>query len=127
MVDQIKELSLQIKKERGDIYLLALLQMDELIDIWSIIISAPWITEQNRGKSFIYIRDKVAKLLTIEQMNSIARLGVFTKDIHIVEELMKYKVGTEFTHDRKVNGNVVHAGYIIASNSDASEQVELNL
>ena len=114
MVDKFKILAEQIKRDRGSVYVFAMLKMDELTEKWSIILSADWIDETSRKESFDYLFKAVKNLnLTSAEEISIARLGIFPANDHLVQELAKYKVGV-ITNER-VNGNIIHEGYILAT------------
>lgn len=119
MVEKFKLILQQIENEKGAIKLFAILKMDEITDKWTIILSASWINEENLKENFIFLRDKLSETFNREELSTIARLGIFTEKEHIVQELLKYKEGSVIEQDEKVNGNIVHEAYILASNSDA--------
>lgn len=102
-----------------DVDLLAVMKMDDLIDKWSILIAADWITSENHRQVFndfvVLIKDE----LNEEERGTIARVGVFSTKDHLVSELLNYKTGTIIT-DTKVNGNKIYEGYIIKSGGLAS-------
>lgn len=124
MVDKFLQILTQISRERGDIFLLALLKMDELTDKWSVILSAPWSTDATRQDDFIYLRGLILRTLTTEEVASIARLGIFSRESHIIEALLQYRSGTTITDGGvRVNGNLIHEGYILASNRNLLQTV----
>jgi hypothetical protein len=118
MVEKFKQLLAEIIKQKGNVYLFAILKIDELTDKWTVILSAPWINDTNIKDNFIYLRGIMIKNFNNEEMASIARLGVYTKDEHIIEELLKYKEGAMINEEVKVNGNIIHEAHILASNSN---------
>jgi hypothetical protein len=89
--------------------------MDEFLDKWTIVFSAPWSKETNRREVFELIRDEVIKTLDQQEVAEIARIAIFNKSEHLIEELLKFQSGVELK-DQKINGNVVHYAKIIKSN-----------
>lgn len=117
MVEKFKQLITKITQEKGEVYLFAVLKMDEFTDKWSIIISAPWIQQDTFKESYLYLRDAINNSFTADERATIARLGIFPKTEHIVEELLKYKEGANINGEQ-INGNFIHVGHLLASNSD---------
>jgi len=116
MVEELKKIC-QILKERGrPVWLFASLKMDELSE-WSLVISAPWLNESNRGKEFENILNLLKENMTDDKLSSIARISFLAKDDRLVEELLRKKPDDKI-EEEKVNGNIIHEGFIIESNSD---------
>jgi hypothetical protein len=115
MVENIKKILLKLNDQQKPVWLLALLKMDELVDRWSLIISAPWANEQNRDKEFGNILALLKETLTNEESSSIARVNFMNKEDHLIEQLLKKNTG-DVIKSETVNGNTVHEGYIIESN-----------
>jgi len=118
MVDKLKEILKTMKLEGNPVWLFAFLKMDEIVDKWSLIISAPWVNEENREEKFKYIINLLKSNLNEEELSSIARIVVLSKDSYLSQELLKKKSG-DLIKDEKINGNIVHDGQVIESNSDA--------
>lgn len=118
MVEKFKQLLEEIIKEKGNVYLFAILKMDEFTDKWTVILSAPWINNTNIRDNFVYLRKIMIKSFNNEEMALIARLGVYTKDEHIVGELLKYNEGATINEEVKLNGSIIHEAHILASNSN---------
>ncbi len=116
MVDKFKAMLSTIVKEKGEVSFFGILKMDELLEKWTVLLSAPWSSEATKKEDFEYIRNLIIKTLNSEEISSIARLGILSKDSHLIQLLLKYHPGTDITSDTKLNGNVIHAGSIIASN-----------
>jgi hypothetical protein len=104
------------KKQGKNIDLLAILKMDDLIDKWSIVVSAKWINDQNVKQSFNDFVKFIISGLSDEELSTIARLNVMSVDEHLAEELLKFKTGTNI-ENQKINGNQIYEGYIIFSRS----------
>lgn len=117
MVDKFREILEQISERHGKVSVFALLKMDELTNKWSIILSANWITMENRSSVFREFVEVMNKLLTEEESVTIARIGLLFEHEHIVQELLRYKENTHITEEVQINGNTIHEAYILASNS----------
>ncbi len=117
MVEKFKIILNRLKKQ-GEIFLFAILKMDELTDKWSVLLSAPWITEENRKDIFVDVRKLIKEIMTDEEAAGIARIVIAMKDEHLVQELLEKKAGDYIggTESVKVNGNLVHEAYILESN-----------
>ncbi len=117
MVERFRLILDEIVRQKGPVRLFAILKMDELTDKWTVILSAPWVIESTLRDDFIFLRNLMIVKFNNEEMATVARLGIFTKDEHIIEELLKYKEGSVIEGDEKINGSVVHEAYILASDS----------
>jgi hypothetical protein len=116
MVDKFKTILAQIQKDKGIVYFFGLLKMDELLEKWTVLISAPWSSEATKKEDFQYIRNLLINTLSSEEISNVARLGILSKDAHLIQLFLKYQPDTEITAETKLNGNIVHEGYILASN-----------
>lgn len=114
--DKLQIVLNKYKESHQDINLLAVMKMDDLVDKWSIVVAADWITSDNTREVFNNFVTLIKAELNKEELDSIARLGIFSADEHLVSELLKYKSGTVIT-DTKVNGNRIYEGYIVQSSS----------
>ena len=117
MVDKVKKILTILRTDNKPVWLFALLKMDEFIDKWTLIISAPWVTKDNRENIFQHIIDLLKENLNQDELSSIARIGLIDKDEHLAQELLKRKTGDILKED-KINGNTVHEGEILESNID---------
>ena len=125
MVDKFKIILNKIKTEKGSVALFALLKMDEFTDRWTVLLSADWAKEGD-FEAFKYLHNIIKENISSEELSTIARFGVFTKTNHLVELLRKYKQNSRI-QEEKVNGNVIHEGYILESEEteDITEVVPL--
>jgi hypothetical protein len=115
MVDRFKQILKTITEEKGEVFLFALLKMDEFTDKWTVILSADWASSANRTEVFAYLRKVILKGLNKEEVASIARLGIFGKESQLIKELSNYGKDFLITNTIKINGNVVHEGYIFST------------
>lgn len=119
MVNKIALIIESLTRRHGPVYLAAILLMDELVDKWTIVLSAPWINNSEIHKqAFSELVNDLKKELDPEELHSIARLAIFPKEAHLIEELLKYSKGAEIDSPQKINGNQVYRGHIIESQSE---------
>ncbi len=116
MVERLKKILKEIEKRNGPVRLFAFLEMDDMADRWTLIISAAWIREANRFKKFKEVMALLRKNFNGEELSSFARVVLMPKEDHLVHELLKKKTGYHIT-DEKINGNMVQTGEIIKSDA----------
>lgn len=115
MVEKFIEILRAIEARRGPVTLFALLRMDEFLDKWTVVISAPWASQQNRAEVFEELRNSISTKLSEPEKSEIARIGIFPREEHLIEDLLRFKAG-QTLRDVRVNGNQMHLAHIIASN-----------
>lgn len=119
MVDSFKNILQKLVSAHSDVGLFAILKMDELTDKWSVLISADWITEQNRKDIFAEIIGYIKSEMTSEESATIARVIIVSESNHLASELLEQKM--KYIGDSgsvRVNGNVVHEAHILAPQWD---------
>lgn len=121
MVDKFKEILTQVEKKHNKVLLFALIKMDELTNKWSVVISASWITSENRKEIFKELVNIMNEKLTPEESITIARIGMFAQNENIVQELLQYKKDTHLHEKVQINGNIIHEAHILASNATLQE------
>jgi hypothetical protein len=126
MVEDLKKILSILKENSKPVWLFASLKMDEFVDKWSLIISAPWINNNNENEEYKNVLDIIKKNLDSEKLSSIARVVFLSKDDHLIQELLKKDKNTEIKNE-KINGNVIHFGFIIESDSDLQWKENRNL
>jgi len=118
MVDKLQLVLNKFKQDGKPVWLFAVLKMDEITDRWSLVVSAPWLDNGDSFKQeYEYLIQVLKEFLTDEELFSLARVSAVSKADHLVEELLKKQTGTSITEE-KINGNIVHEGNIIESNSN---------
>ncbi|MBL8159015.1 hypothetical protein JNJ66_01000 [Candidatus Saccharibacteria bacterium] len=107
---------IEINEDRP-VILFAVLKMDELVDKWSILISADWITGENNKEVFRSLIKILQDELEPSERDDIARVVIYDKNQHFIKLMLRqFKAGQHILEDAKVNGNIIHEGYIIALN-----------
>lgn len=114
--NKLKQIAEEFKSMGKPVALFAILKMDEHVDKWSFVFSASWIKPENK-ENFIEILNTIRKYLQEEDLKTIARVGLFLRSEHLIEELLKKDSGDVF-ENTKINGNFIHKGYIVISNSE---------
>jgi len=109
-----------VRTEKGSFTLFMILKMDEYTDKWSILISAPWITQDNKSEIFKYLAGIISSKLTQQEVTTIARLGLFLPNEHLVTLFTgTFRVQANSAPiklvNTKVNGYQVHEAYIYES------------
>jgi hypothetical protein len=118
MVEKLQEILAEIKRDKGPVTVFAIIKMDEITDKWSLIFSAPWVTDTNKTETFNYLRNLVIAKLTLDEVASIARLSIFTTGEHLVQLLLKtFKVegGNIVLKDSTLNGYKIHEANVLES------------
>ncbi|MEK7663872.1 MAG: hypothetical protein AAB340_00255 [Patescibacteria group bacterium] len=116
MVEKLKKILDILNKNNKAVWLFAFLKIDEFIDKWSLVISAPWVNDSNRNTEFQYMLGIVKENMNPEELSSIGRIVFLSKDDHLIKELLKKKSGDEIKEE-KINGNIIHEGQILESNA----------
>jgi hypothetical protein len=126
IIDKFQVLYSEIKKEKGSFYLFVVLKINEYADKWSVVVSAPWMSGQNQKDNFNYIAQKITSILSKEEISTIARVGLFRSDEHLVDLFTKtiQVEGTGAVHleNTKINGYQIHDAYVFESRRDTSLQ-----
>ena len=118
MVEKFKTILSTIQQQKGEVIFFGILKMDDALDKWTVILSAPWASEATTKEDFEYIRNLLISTFNSEEISNIARLGILPKTSNLIQLLLKYQPNTEINADTPLNGNVIHEGHILASNSN---------
>jgi hypothetical protein len=100
--------------DKKDVALFALLKMDNIIDRWTVLLGADFKSETERKDMAIYLIGLISKQLSEDDKKTIARIGVFPLSLHLIDDLLNYKVG-HYTEPMKANGNTIHEAIIMHS------------
>jgi hypothetical protein len=101
----------------------AAIKMDDITDRWSLVFGL--IGAKNldkRKKVFDTIRKIIVANLDKEEMQNVARIGLFSTTDHLVKDLKRFPEN-ELISKVKANGNFIHEGYVlISSNSQVTNE-----
>lgn len=119
LIDKFQTVHSEIRKEKGNFYLFMVLKMDEFADKWSVFVSAPWATREKQKESFQEVARKITSSFSREEISSIARIGIFQPDEHLVRLItstIHVQEGPAVKlNDTPINGFQIHEGYIFES------------
>lgn len=122
-IDRFKNILANIVSKKGDVSVFALLKMDDLTDKWTVILAAPWVTDTDRGEIFFLLREEMVTNLETEELQTIARFGIWPTSEHLISLLLdNYTQGDYISQDTQINGNLIHEGYILASNKTIDQE-----
>lgn len=118
MVEKFRTILSLIEIQYGAVNIFAIMKMDDLFNVWSVVISASWINETNRRDVFGFIVSLLRNNLDAEEKDTIARVGIFDYNEHLIQELLNVPLnssGEAEINDQRINGNKVHKSHILRS------------
>ncbi len=118
MVEKFREILKEIIEQKGQVTFFAIMKMDDFFDKWSVFVSAPWATEENRTETFEFLRGLMMEKLTAEERATIARIGIYPKADYVTQVFLQFSTNTVIKEDTKLNGFLVHEAYVLASNQN---------
>lgn len=122
MVEKFEKILDEARKANKEIYLFAVLKMDEITDRWTVIVSGPNFEDlKHKNSVFNFLVKSMLNTFTAEEKKAIARVGLFPLDNHLVTDLLGYKKGYKFSGSTAVNGNLIHEGFILESNENIKQ------
>jgi hypothetical protein len=117
LADKFVDIYRQIS-QKGDVFLFAMVKMDELSDKWSIIISAPWIDLAKKSETFDYVRGLMKQKLNTEELLNVARIGIFGPTsplVSIITSAIRVDSGSSRLQNTRINGYLINDAYIFKS------------
>lgn len=121
MVDKFIQILRTLEAEKGTMVFFGIFKMDEITEKWTVIVSANWATEGSL-EDFRYVLDKIKLVLTHEELATIARIGVYSCKEHLIDLLLNFTPGSRI-QEQQVNGNLIHDGYVLASDRNIEAEV----
>lgn len=107
-----------------EIRFLAVVKMDDLTDRWSLLFGLYDSKSLDARKAlFTRIRNIVVERLSDEDMQNIARIGLFDETDHIVSDLLKFTEDEELINV-KANGNIIHEGIVVISKNKKKRLID---
>ncbi len=89
LLQVLPEIQQELARMRGEFTLFALLERENSVGPWDIIVSAPWVGE-NTKPTLDLVFDKLKKSLTKEELLTISRVVVLRPDEPFVKEFLVY-------------------------------------
>ena len=85
-VEKLRRLENMIKKEKGEVYLLAAFEHEDIQGRWDILISAEKL-EADRLSSVRFVVDKLKTLLDKEEIVKVSKVILFNKNDNFVNDI----------------------------------------
>jgi hypothetical protein len=117
MVEKFRTILAKIIQAKGAVTFFGIMKMDDLVDKWSVVLCAPWATEATHDETFRYILDLIRENVEAAELNSIARISIFSKEEHLIQLLLQFKKDAVI-ENQKINGNLIHQAYVLESNQN---------
>ncbi len=116
-LEKLKKLGNLIKKEKGEVYLLAAFEHEEIQDRWDIIVSAEKL-EADRLNSVRFVVDKLKTLLNKEEIVKVSKVVLFDKNDKIIQDIRKFlseNKNTDKIKDMTIGDLYIRQGLIVRS------------
>jgi hypothetical protein len=113
MVDKFKIISDKVNKDIDNVVFFGFFKMDEHTSKWSIVCAFSELPKDGQ-RIFNQILEIVKSNLDSDELNLIARIGLFNEDHHLIQLFAKKLVGTKIESEQ-INGNYIHEGYVLYS------------
>jgi hypothetical protein len=122
MVEKLIRVEREIAEDRGPFVLFAFLLREDAPGVWDLIVSAPWIS-QNESDSLKYIARRVQGVLSPEEMLKLSRIVMIEQDDPALEAIQKWfqiEHGAEEIHNSNFFGLEIKHGFIITARHNGS-------
>lgn len=118
VIEKFRQIEIEISAEKGDFNLFALIEREDSLGKWDVLVSANWIGKNE--KSFIEtLASKIYKNLSKEEQLKLSRIVVLSPSDALVKSLNFFGVkhGTVKLSSNTFNGVFIKEAYLITSNS----------
>lgn len=88
VIEKFGRLELELAQERGDFVLFALFTREEVPDRWHLMISAPWL-DQDEQRAVRYLVDQIKSKLGVEYLIQLTRIIVIDPDNAELQDLAR--------------------------------------
>jgi hypothetical protein len=127
LADKMVALECDVSKEKGNFSLFVLIQREDALDKWDILVSANWI-EQDKQKGMEYLVKKIHKSLDSKEILNLSRvvflekgnliLTAFHKAIHVEHNDLRKSYAAEVTDCVFFGFKIKHAYVITSAKTD---------
>lgn len=116
LAEKIRETEVEISSEKGEFVLFALIEREDSLGKWDIVISAKWI-EDKKKEVIEFIASNLKNKLNEEEQLMLSRIVVLSPNDPFVKSLNMIGVehGTFRLSNIKFNGVFIEEGYLITS------------
>ncbi len=118
VIEKLRQIEIETSAEKGDFTLFALIERDDSLGKWDVLVSADWAGENE--KSLIEtLASKIHKSLSKEEQITISRIVVLSPSDALVRNLNMIGVehGTVKLSNNTFNGILIKEAYLITSKS----------
>jgi hypothetical protein len=118
VIEKFRQIEVEISAEKGDFTLFALVEREDSLGKWDVVVSASWIGKNE--KSLIEtIAAKIHKNLSKEEQIRLSRIVVLPPSDSLVRNLNMIGVehGTVKLSNNTFNGILIKEAYLITSKS----------
>jgi hypothetical protein len=117
LVDKLVRFEQNVSDEKGPFLLFALFLREEALDVWDLLVSAPWI-EADKGAAFRYLAEKLSQLATPAELTKISRIVVIEQSnpaLAAMQSAMHVQHGTAEIQNSNFFGLQIKHAYVITS------------
>ncbi|MDQ3635594.1 MAG: hypothetical protein M3405_13950 [Acidobacteriota bacterium] len=116
LAEKIRETEVEISSEKGEFVLFALIEREDSLGKWDIVISAKWI-EDKKKEVIEFIASNLKNKLNEEEQLMLSRIVVLSPNDPFVKSLNMIGVehGTVRISNNNFNGVFIKEGYLITS------------
>jgi hypothetical protein len=130
LLAKLRDLEAEVRRERGEFSLFALLQRDDAYGKWDLVVAAPWIGNWNM-KDLQYLTDKVTARLTERELLSLSMVTIVSPNDEPVQRLIReHPVSPDESpvevHDWDYDGMAITRGYILTARPAPAAMVTPN-
>ncbi len=117
IVDKLAELEKQIAQEKAPFVLFALFLREDAPGVWDLLVSAPWIT-QNQQESLKWLAEKLKEVLETDELLKLSRIVIIAPDnpaLDAMQRAVHVDHGVVEVRDSNFFGLQIRHAYIMTS------------
>ena len=117
LVEKLVALEQEVSAEKGDFLLFALFLREDALDVWDLLVSAPWI-EGDKGGAFRYLAGKLSEKATPDELTKISRIVVIEQSnpaLGAMQSAIHIAHGTAEIENSNLFGLQIKHAYVITS------------
>lgn len=123
-VEKLRRLEDMIKKEKGEVYLLAAFEHEDIQGRWDILISAEKL-EADRLSSVRFVVDKLKTLLDKEEIVKVSKVIIFNKNDDFINDIKSFMIknsNIKRINDMTIGDLYIKHGVIVKSPVEKQKQ-----
>ncbi len=122
IVQKLVHAEREMAQEKGCLLLFALFLREDAPDLWDLIVSAPWASE-NKSESLNYIARKIRDALSDEELLKLSRIVIIEQDnpaLEVLNRTIEIEHGILEILNNNFLGLQIKQGFIITSRKNES-------